>query len=171
MANALSTPAPPDIGDQANVGGNALGGAPATGQGAPPPAAPPAPSHQQTVASLRHFDAIETELKKLLKDPDLGRTDIRPAVIDGMTGLVSNGIMSAGQAVTQLTDLPSDPFQQRKWLMQHLAMTAQAQVAVLAHHQAAFAGQNVDQTAPNPDDHVGTIQGLRAQYPTAKRST
>ena len=178
MGNALSMPAPPDIGDQANVGGNALGGAPASApgqgasptQGAAPPAPPPAPSHQQTVAALRHFDAVERELTPLLKNPDLGKTNMRAAIIDSMTSLVSNGIMTAPQAVNQLADLPNDPFQQKKWLMQHFATTANAQQSVLAHHQAAFAGQNVDETPPDPDDHVETIQGLKAHYPTRQRN-
>ena len=178
MGNALSMPTPPDIGDQAKVGGNALGGAavsapgqgPSPGQNSAQPAPPPAPSHQQTVAALRHFDAIETELKTLLKNPDLGKSNMRSSIIDGMTGLVSDGIFTPSQAINQLADLPNDPFQQKKWIMQHFATTANAQLGVLAHHQAAFAGQNVDETPPAQDDHVETIQGLKAHYPTRQRN-
>src|ERR1700683_3087257 len=50
----------------------------------------PAPSHDQTVSSLRHFQAIGSQLKMLLANPDLGRTDMKDTVIDGTTRLVAD---------------------------------------------------------------------------------
>jgi hypothetical protein len=125
---------------------------------------PPAPDHQQTVAALRHFDAIENALVALLKDPAVGKSDLRSSAIDQMTKLVARGIMTPATAVTQLSDFPDKPFDQKMWLQGHLQQTIQGATMVLAHHQAAFAGQDVDTTPPSPDDHQNAISGLISMY-------
>ena len=78
----------------------------------------PAPDHQQTVAALRHFDAIMDELKVLKKNPDLGRASIKSAITDGVIKLVSARMLSPAEAVQQLSAVPEDPLQQRKWVEQ-----------------------------------------------------
>ena len=42
----------------------------------------PAPNHAQTVAALRHFYMIGKELRGLLADPNVGKSDIRSALIE-----------------------------------------------------------------------------------------
>ena len=136
--------------------------------GAPGPqpqaAPPPPPNHQQTVAALRHFDAIEKELTLLLKDPSVGRSDMKSEIIDGMTKLVASGFMTPATAITQLATVPERPFDQKKWLETHLMQTIQAANGVLTHHAAGFAGQDVDTSAPNNDNHLGTMNGILGQY-------
>ena len=155
-----------------NMPGSALtaGAAPAMAAMAPqqaqspmaaqqPPQAP-APTHGQTVAALRHFTAIQNELETLLKDPAIGKSDIRSAIIDGTTKLVAGRIIKPAEAVTQLGTVPDRPFEQRAWVQQHLASIMQARNAVLDHHRAAFAGApDVNQTA-NPDDHMKDMAAL-----------
>lgn len=165
MANALSSgisgpppaPNPSPIGNQMP---QTMGAQPqAAPQGPPPP-----PNHQQTVAALRHFDAIEKELTVLLKDPSIGRSDIRSQVIDGVTKLVAEGFMTPTTAITQLATFPDRPFEQKKWLEAHLAQTIQSADGVLMHHAAGFGGQDVDTSPPNNDNHLGTMSGLVGQY-------
>jgi hypothetical protein len=55
-------------------------------------------THGQTVASLRHFAAIERETTKLLKSPECGRADMKSAIIDGMTNLVARRITTVSVA-------------------------------------------------------------------------
>lgn len=130
----------------------------------PPQGQPPSPpSHAQTVAALRHFTAIEKETAKLLKNPDCGKADMRSAVIDGVTKLVSQGILQPVEAVTELSQFPDRPFDQKKWLEQHFVQTTQAQTAILALHQHGALGQPPDPTSPSMDDHHGLISGLGAQ--------
>lgn len=128
------------------------------------PVPPPAPNHQQTVAALRHFGAIEREISTLLADPDLGRTDMRSKIIDGATSLVAQGIVTPAQAVAQLGSVPDRPFEQKQWLMRNFAQTIQAQNAVLDQHRAAFAGAPPVDDHGDPDDHLGTVAGLMGQY-------
>ena len=161
MANALSMPPPPDPNARPS-GGNALMQTP--GQPAPPRPSPSPPSHQQTVVALRHFGAIKRELTALLADPDLGKTSMKSAIIDGTTSLVTSGIMTARQAVTQLGTVPERPYDQKVWLEQHLATAVQGANMILDHHRAAFAGQPVEDTPPDPDNHTNAVAGLIANY-------
>ena len=169
MPNALSAlggppPAPnpqPEGQPSGGMMGNALA---APGQQQAPMGPPPAPSHQQTVAALRHFAALERELTTLLKDPDLGKADLKSKIIDGTTGLVAGGYLTPAAAVTELGTVPERPFDQKKWLEQHFAQTIAAANQVLAHHQAAFPGGAPNEGAPSMDNHHDLMQGLASQY-------
>jgi hypothetical protein len=158
MANPLEigseSPAPPNP-----DAGNALQ------QGAPqqPQQAPAPPDHAQTVAALRHFDAIKGELSVLLENPSLGKSDMKSAVIDGVTKLVSERIISPAQAVIQLSQVPTDPIQQRKWLQAQMIQTVQAERAIIAHHAMGFAGHGPELT-PSADSHMDTMAALQNNY-------
>lgn len=123
----------------------------------------PAPTHEQTVAALRHFDAIKAELTALLNNPALGKSDIKSQIIDGVTRLVSERIISPANAVIQLSQVPEDPIQQRKALTQQMVQTVQAERAVLAHHATAFAGRGPMPT-PSADNHMDSMAALHSQY-------
>lgn len=162
-------PAPNPISSQPQpqgMGGPLSGGAPAMGAGGQgaPQAPPPPPSHQQTVVALRHFSAIEKELSGLLADPDLGKADMKSQIIDGATKLVAGGILTPVQAVTQLGAVPTRPYDQKAWLEKNFAQTVQAQRMVLAHHGAAFAGQQVDAAPTTPGNHADAAAALATQY-------
>lgn|ERR1035437_902692 len=125
--------------------------------------APPAPTHAQTVAALRHFTALKQELTVLLKNPDLGKADMKSAIIDGVTKLVADRIVPPAAAVQKLAMVPDTPFQQKKWIEQDYAQVMKAENMVLAHHAAAFAGQG-PQPPADPDDHMGTIKNLMQSH-------
>lgn len=175
---SLSTPPAPNPDGQSSSTGGGLSGmgggmpmmaspptAPAPNGGPPQqqPQQPPAPNHAQTVAALRHFHAIGKQLEIALKDPDVGKADLKKKVIEGMTTLVAQRILSPAQAVTQLSTFPERPFEQKKWLADHLMQTQQAEIAVLTHHGMAFAGQG-PQPAPSPDSHMEDIQGMMSAH-------
>lgn len=131
---------------------------------------PPAPTHGQTVAALRHFQAILGCLKEILKDPDLGKADMRPDIIENMSELVADRFMTPAQAVAQLATVPDKPLDQRKWAQQLFLQTIQAQNAVLDHHRMQAVGtgnyelENMLHES-DPDDHLGTINAMmQAHY-------
>jgi hypothetical protein len=172
MQNALSSiPNPPQPEQQASPA-NALSPAPAAA-GATPQAPIPAPSHAQTVAALRHFHAIQQQLDLLLKNPDLGKSSIKTAIIDGTTRLVAERILSAPEAVAQLSNVPDDPQAQRKWVQTTMQQTYQANEAILAHRQSAVASGTAPPEPPgaeyDPDNHTQHISGLAANYAQAGR--
>jgi hypothetical protein len=162
MANSLeagnvSPPAPnPDA-------GNALQ------QGAPqqPQQAPAPPDHAQTVAALRHFDAVKAELTTILKNPSLGKSSVKSQVIDGVTSLVSQRIISPAQAVIQLSQVPEDPIKQRQFIQQQMAQTVQAERTIIAHHGAGFAGGGPEPT-PSADGHMDAMTALHSNYQGAR---
>lgn len=158
MSSALRSLAPPPP-------PNPQGALSAGVQQAPqaPPQQMPAPSHQQTVAALRHFTAIGKQLEIALKDPELGKSDVRSSLIDGMTTLVADRIIPPGQAVTQLATFPDRPYEQRLWIQKHLEQTIQAKNAVLSHHAMASAGQGPEPT-PSADNHMSDMASLHSQY-------
>lgn len=166
MANPLdsgsASPPPPNP-----DAGNALQqGAPQQGA---PQQAPPAPTHAQTVAALRHFDAIKGELKTLLNNPSLGKSDVKSQVIDGVTKLVSERIISPAQAVIQLSQVPTDPLQQRKWITQQMQQAVQAEHSIVDQHRNTNLGSGdwsteAQQHDTNPDNHMQDIEALGAQY-------
>lgn len=167
MPNPLQSGMPPEAPNpQPMQGGqsNALA-QPQGGQQAPIPP----PSHQQTVAALRHFAAIESELKTLLKNPDLGKSDIKSAIIDGTTKLVADRIIPPAEAVTQLSTVPTVPFEQKQWVMQHMQTVIQAKNAIVDHHAQGNSGtmdwaQESQNGHPDPDDHMKTMAGIGAHY-------
>lgn len=137
----------------------------APGQGPQTPQIP-TPTHGQTVAALRHFDAIQAELATLLKDPAIGKSNLKSKIIDGVTKLVANRIITPGAAVAQLASVPEQPFQQRKWLETHLLQAFAAKLSVQSHHGKAFGDtpeHMVDKTS-SPDDHLADMQGVMGHY-------
>jgi len=159
-AGALSAP---QMGPAPSQGAPQAGG----GQGQAPP---PTPTHGQTVAILRHMDAIQAELTALLKDPAVGKTSVKSKIIDGMTKLVANRIISPGDAVSQLGDVPDEPFKQRAWLQTHLVNAVIARVAALSHHGKAFGGTPEDQIdkTSSPDSHMADMASVQGQYGGAR---
>lgn len=147
-------------------------------QGAPqqpqqPQQAPAPPTHEQTVAALRHFDAIRGELKVLLSNPSLGKSDLKSQIIDGTTKLVSERMMSPSDAVIQLSKTPTDPLQQRKWLQQLMQQTMQAEAAIVDHHRNTNLGSGdwateAQKHNTNPDNHMQDMAALMANYQGAK---
>lgn len=172
MPNPLQMGGLPPVPVQDNGSGNALqsggsgpaaspAGAPA---GAMPGAAPPPPSHEQTVAALRHFDAIKSGLVEILQDPATGKSDQKSKIIDGVTRLVSERMISAPTAVQQLAGVPAEPLEQRKWLQKMLQQAVQAEQVILAHHGMGFAGQGPQTASSSPDDHMDHMKALHAIY-------
>jgi hypothetical protein len=137
---------------------------------------PPMPSHAQTVAFLRYFQAFGRELKSLLKNPDCGRADMRDAVIEKVTQSVADRFMSTPDAVAALTSFPDRPYDQKVWLEKHLEQNIVAEISVLEHHRRTnrpmfpdFATEHAvelarEKNAP-PADHLETInEALRRHY-------
>src|SRR6202012_3240727 len=135
----------------------------ALSQGGPAQQPPPPPDHQQTVAALRHFDAIKAELETLMKSDALGKSSVKSQIIDGATKLVSERLMPASEAVPLLASVPENPIDQRKWVQQHYQNAVMSERAVVAQHGTGYAGQGPMPT-PSADGHMDSMASLRAGY-------
>jgi pyruvate/2-oxoglutarate dehydrogenase complex dihydrolipoamide acyltransferase (E2) component len=179
VANSFGTETPPA---PESSEGNALmsGAAPmaaaaqAAPQGAPgaqPQQAPAPPSPAETVAALRHFDAIKKELMVAAADPALGKKNIKQEIIDGMVRLVAQGMMKTEAAVDQLAKVPTDPLAQMKWVRTTLQQTQMAENGVLDHYgmTSPHLGTVADHFEATKDispmdAHLGHMESLGANY-------
>lgn len=174
MSNALETgamPPPAPIQDAPVQNSLQQGQSPQGAQAGSPgaQAAPAPPTHEQTVAALRHFHMITAEIQDILKDPATGKSDVKSKIIDGVTKLVSERMLSPAQAVVQLSSVPSDPIKQRQWLQAILQQTAQAANGILDHHASGADGtldwaQEGKLSHPDPDQHMTHMSALEANY-------
>jgi hypothetical protein len=162
----MTPPPAPDIGASRP---NALAARNPNGGFGQPPQPAPAPTHGETVAALRHFDAIAGEMRALLSSPGVGQSNLKGKIIDAVTKLVQNRILSAPQAVDQLGSVPEAPFQQKQWLLNHYQQSVQAAGFVLDHHWGTHRGipeHLIDKTAA-PEAHMDTMASLGRHYKVA----
>ena len=167
MGNALTSGAAPAAPGNALAGGPP--GAPPGPQG--PQAAPAPPSHAQTVAALRHFDAIKRELTIIASDPALGKSSMKSKIIDGVTRLVAERFLKPADAVVELSKVPQEPLQQMKWVKTMFAQTQQAENGILDHYGSGspHLGTVQDHFAAtkdvsNRDDHGEHMSAIAANY-------
>lgn len=162
MANALRTTTPPPL-PRPTLTSGAL-------KAIQPHSAPgqqqqmPAPSHQHVVAALRHFEAIKKPLEAALKDPDLGRVDLKQKIIDGMVELVADRIIAPGAAVKELSTFPERLFDQRGWLLDHLHQALDARDAVLDHHRMTNLPMSAPPPPPSADTHIQDLASMIAGH-------
>lgn len=181
MPNPLQSATPPDApmpdaGPLASPQGTApsQGGSPLQAGPQQQPVAPP--SHAQTVATLRHLHAVNREFGVVLQNPNLGKSDVKSAVIDAVTKLTADRIVSPAAAVMLLTQVPDQPLDQRKWAQNFYDSNARAEAMVLDHHAAggpASLDWGADQagfTPPDTDNHMKTMDGVVAHYKGGHRA-
>ena len=118
--------------------------------------------------------AIVDELQVLQKNPSLGRSNMKDPILDGVTKLVGERMMSPANAVPLLADIPVDPLMQRKWVTAKLQQTIAVQNNVLHHHimgsQPTLDWALESQHQPgSADDHMQTMAGLTSQYQQANQ--
>lgn len=170
---SMSAAPPPDIApaNPLQQGGPPPGGSPLQGQ---PQQPPPTLTHQEAVAALRHFHAIQDELEGLLKNPGLGKSDIKSAIIDGTTKLVAGRILTPAAAVVQLATVPEKPRDQQAWIEQHYQHAMAAQAGVIEYHRAAGPGSQdwaTEGQIPmgDPDKHIETMSSVMDRFKGSKR--
>ncbi len=178
MANSFGTETPPapdsGMSNALMSGGSSAPTPPPAAQAAGPAGPqkmPPPPTHAQTVAALRHFDAVRRELEIIAKDPALGKSSVKSKIIDGVTRLVAGNIMQVTQAVDELAKVPSEPLLQRKWVKTMLMQAQQAENGILDHYGATspHMGTVAEHFAAtkdisHPDDHHDHMNALAANF-------
>lgn len=130
----------------------------------------PAPTHEQTVAALQHFDAVIGAGRALMDSPGFGKSDISKDARKMMTGLLKHQIITAPQAVAALVTLPpDDPKGQAKWVMGMIDRSLAAEHQILSDHQNAFAGQEMPQSIRTDRPHHEVMGELMDHYKQSNR--
>lgn len=183
MANSFGTETPPAPDPDSSNALMSGGGAAPSPQNTPPGAPgqpqqqqPAPPSHEETIAALRHFDAVRKELELIMANPKLGKSSVKDPIIKGVTRLVASGFLTPVKAVDQLASVPQEPLMQLKWAKGMLTQAKQAENGILDHYGAGnpnlgsvqdhFAGTK---GMSQMDDHQDHMSALAANYSTGKR--
>jgi hypothetical protein len=132
-----------------------------------PPPRPPAPSAAQATAAIKRFGAVQSAMRDLLQNPDLGRSNIRPAILDQASKLMSARVLSLPECMQAIGKVSDDPLAQKSLVAGIFNQASQAESAVLAHHTAAVAMGMVQRGGEKyqADDHDRHMSGLLAHYP------
>jgi hypothetical protein len=133
-----------------------------------PPPRLPAPSAAQATAAIKRFGAVQSAMRDLLQNPDLGRTNIRPAILDQASKLMASRILSLPETMQAIGKVSDDPLAQKSLVAGIFNQAQQAESAVLAHHTAAVAMGMVPRSGGEKyqaDDHARHMSGLLAHYP------
>ena len=135
------------------------------------PPRPPAPSAAQATAAVRRLSAVQESMRVILQNPDLGRTNIRPAIMDQASKLLSARVLSLPEVMTAIGKVGDDPLAQKSMVAGIFNQAKQAESAVLAHHTAAVAVGMVPRNGGEKyqaADHDRHMSGLLGHYPNPK---
>lgn len=149
-----------------------MGGAPG-GVPMAAPQKPPAPDHQQTASAVYHLSEFQRKYKKLLSDPEIGRKNMRPEMLEMMADVLGEGLATLPQIMSQVKDFPTEPLQQKQYLEKHYQQAKMASVAILQHHAAAFPRTGAEPMPPpanvGGDDHHAVLGGMMGAHYGGRR--
>jgi hypothetical protein len=131
------------------------------------PPRPPAPTAAQATAAVKRFGAVANAMRTVLANPDLGRRNIRPAILDQASKLLSARVLSLPECMQAIGKVSDDPLAQKSLVAGIFNQARQAENAVLAHHTAAVATGMVQRGGEKyqADDHDRHMSDLLAHYP------
>ena len=132
------------------------------------PPRPPAPTAAQATAAVKRFGAVANAMRTVLANPDLGRRNIRPAILDQASKLLSARVLSLPECMQAIGKVSDDPLAQKSLVAGIFNQARQAENAVLAHHTAAVAMGMVPRNGSEKyqaDDHDRHMSDLLAHYP------
>ena len=119
---------------------------------------------QQLIAGLHHLNAFQKQFSPILKNPDLGKSNIRPKIFDASATLIGQGIFSVPEVMNGIKDLPDEPLGQKKWLEQKLAGTMMAEKKLISDYIAQGPGQEPEGPEWSMDNHKDHMGGLMGNY-------
>lgn len=125
-------------------------------------APPPVPTRAQTVAAVHHFGQIKQAMNEVMEDPNLGKKNIRPKLLDAMSKLLGSKTLSLPDVMKAIKGLPDDPLGQKQFVDNIYQKNDQAQKVILTNHASAPEGQQQDDWSP--DNHSNHMASLMQGY-------
>jgi hypothetical protein len=157
-------------------GGQGLGGLMGGAPGGPggQPGQPPAPNHQETASAVYHLGEFQRRYAELLKDPEIGRKNMRPQMLEMMADVLGEGLATLPQVMKQVAEIPGKPLEQRQYLEENYAKAKAAAIAVLQHHAQAFPRTGAEPMPPpaqvGGDDHAQVLGGMMTKHYGGRRA-
>lgn len=119
---------------------------------------------QQLIAGLHHLNAFQKQFSPLLKNPELGKSNVRPKIFDASAALIGQGIFSVPEVMNGIKDLPDDPLGQKKWIEKKLSDTMLAEKKMVSDYIGQGPGQEPEGPEWSPDNHTEHMAGLMGNY-------
>src|SRR4051812_30892334 len=69
----------------------------------------PMPSAAQTTAAVKRFSAVANAMRTVLANPDLGRRNVRPAILDQASKLMAARVLSLPEVMNAIGKVSDDP--------------------------------------------------------------
>lgn len=128
----------------------------------------PAPTAAQATAAVHRFRAVMDAMRSVMSEPNYGRANVRPAILDAASKLLASRLISLPETMNAIGQIPDDPLAQKQQVEQIFNSARQGATSVIDHHGAAVAsgklprdgGEKYD--AGNHDRHM---TGLLGHYP------
>src|ERR1700722_300192 len=162
-SNPLANVAAPQQPQGAPQGGNPLARiAPQLG-----PQKPPAPTKAQTVAAVQRCLAIQSAMRAVMSNPDFGKSNIRPALLDEGSKLLGTKLISLPELMNSIKDMSDDPIEQKSFISNIFNQAKTAEASVLDHHGAAVAAGILPHNGGDDYDagqHEQHMSGLMNHY-------
>lgn len=120
----------------------------------------PQPTHAQTVAAMHRFSSVQRAMQEVVKDPQFGKGNIRPKLLDVASKLLGAKVLSLPDIMNTIKDLPEDPIKQKAFVEGILTNAAKAQMTILQHHRTArIDGEPDEYDMSKQSDHIGGLMG------------
>lgn len=151
---------PPQAPQQAQ--GTPQGGNPLAALSQQQQAPPPPPTRAQTVAAVHHFGQIKQAMTPIMADPNLGKSNIRPKVMDSFSKLLMSKVLSLPEIMKAVKSLPEDPVEQKKFVDKIYQDNDKAQQMVLQQHAMSPQPDQADEWSQ--DGHANHMASLMKNY-------
>jgi hypothetical protein len=70
--------------------------------------------------AMKQQQGVRSAIGSMVIDPNLGKTDMAPAIAQQIFKMVQGGLLPLDAGVRELKDVPADPGQQKAWVTNHL---------------------------------------------------
>jgi hypothetical protein len=131
------------------------------------PAQQPAPTKAQTTAAVQRFSAIQAAMRSVMENPQFGKQNVRPAIMDAASKLLGSKLLSLPEIMNSLADVPEDPIKQKAFVQGVFNNAKMAEASVLDHHGAAIVSGKLPPDGGGEYDagnHESLMDGLMGHY-------
>ena len=127
----------------------------------------PVPTRAQTTAAVQRFGAIQSAMRMVMEDPEFGKANVRPAIMDAASKLLGSKLLSLPEIMNSIKDIPDDPLEQKSFVQNIYNNAKMAEASVLDHHGAAVVSGKLPPDGGDAYDaglHDQHMTGLLGQY-------
>lgn len=121
-------------------------------------------SKSQLRAGLHHFSAVQRRMEKLLSLPNLGKSNVRPAIADATADLMIEKVLTLPEAMNALKLVPNEPGEQKAWVQSAVKNAEMAQMKLTDDYISQGPGDEPDNDPWSMDNHKTHMDSVMTRY-------